>query len=367
MQLIDATKWFRPLRKNLGKKNCELGPEDIERICRTFLDFEETEESRIFAKEAFGVLEGDGGAAVEARGGAVGGAAGGVLRCVHRRGRGEAWGTRCTRWASGLGSGPHLDFNAFLAEAKDEMRGLGVRVTAKRRKLLRTALARRDEAAEPVVKRKHRGYVPADPIRGLFEGAAERQAAVRGVRAGSQAAGHGADSAHGGGGGSRDFCGARSCRTPMDAWYAPRSVKGRLRDQLQPVLLQARADAVAGGDRGGHSGGGEGDGGAAGRGWCPTWGRTGYAAAPWTTGGLAVRERPPRTAKLRVYVDTSVIGGCEDEEFRGPSRRLVERCMRGEVKTRGLGRHRGGDSGGLHHRSARCCGPSIRSIWRGSR
>ena len=39
VQLIDATKWFRPLRKNLGKKNCELGPEDIERICRTFLDF----------------------------------------------------------------------------------------------------------------------------------------------------------------------------------------------------------------------------------------------------------------------------------------------------------------------------------------
>ena len=25
VQLIDATKWFQPLRKNLGKKNCELG------------------------------------------------------------------------------------------------------------------------------------------------------------------------------------------------------------------------------------------------------------------------------------------------------------------------------------------------------
>ena len=29
VQLIDATKWFRPLRKNLGKKNCELGEEDL--------------------------------------------------------------------------------------------------------------------------------------------------------------------------------------------------------------------------------------------------------------------------------------------------------------------------------------------------
>ena len=54
VQLIDATKWFRPLRKNLGKKNCELGPEDIERVCKTFLDFEETEESKIFDNEAFG-------------------------------------------------------------------------------------------------------------------------------------------------------------------------------------------------------------------------------------------------------------------------------------------------------------------------
>jgi type I restriction enzyme M protein len=33
VQLIDATKWFRPLRKNMGKKNCELAPEDIQRIC----------------------------------------------------------------------------------------------------------------------------------------------------------------------------------------------------------------------------------------------------------------------------------------------------------------------------------------------
>ena len=54
VQLIDATKWFRPLRKNLGKKNCELGEEDIGRICTTFLAFEETEQSRIFDNAAFG-------------------------------------------------------------------------------------------------------------------------------------------------------------------------------------------------------------------------------------------------------------------------------------------------------------------------
>jgi type I restriction enzyme M protein len=54
VQLIDATQWFKPLRKNLGKKNCELADEDIQRICDTFLAFEETEQSRIFPNEALG-------------------------------------------------------------------------------------------------------------------------------------------------------------------------------------------------------------------------------------------------------------------------------------------------------------------------
>ena len=34
--------------------------------------------------------------------------------------------------------------------------------------------------------------------------------------------------------------------------------------------------------------------------------------------------------RLRIYTDTSVLGGCEDEEFRDPSRRLVETFERGE-------------------------------------
>lgn len=54
VQLIDASQWYKPLRKNLGKKNCELSPEDIQLICDTFLKFEETEQSKIFPNEAFG-------------------------------------------------------------------------------------------------------------------------------------------------------------------------------------------------------------------------------------------------------------------------------------------------------------------------
>jgi type I restriction enzyme M protein len=54
VQLIDATSWFRPLRKNLGKKNCELAGGDVERIVETFVRFEENEHSRIFDNAEFG-------------------------------------------------------------------------------------------------------------------------------------------------------------------------------------------------------------------------------------------------------------------------------------------------------------------------
>ncbi|NLB70270.1 MAG: SAM-dependent DNA methyltransferase [Lentisphaerae bacterium] len=54
VQLIDASGIFTPLRKNLGDKNCHLTTEQIDQITRMFLDFKETENSKIFPNEAFG-------------------------------------------------------------------------------------------------------------------------------------------------------------------------------------------------------------------------------------------------------------------------------------------------------------------------
>ena len=54
VQLIDTTTWYLPLRKNLGKKNCELSDEDIARVCDTFLNFKEGEQSKIFDNATFG-------------------------------------------------------------------------------------------------------------------------------------------------------------------------------------------------------------------------------------------------------------------------------------------------------------------------
>jgi type I restriction enzyme M protein len=54
VQLIDGTEWFKPLRKNLGKKNCKLTQEDVRRICDAFLNMEESEYSKVFPNAAFG-------------------------------------------------------------------------------------------------------------------------------------------------------------------------------------------------------------------------------------------------------------------------------------------------------------------------
>ena len=168
VQLIDATKWFRPLRKNLGKKNCELGPEDIKRICRTFLDFEETEESRIFDNEELGYWKVTVERPLRLKVDLSPERYAGFSEACRDAGE-EPLANAVERVAESLRPGPHFDFNVVLDALKADMSGRRAKLTAKRKKLLQTALAERDEAAEPVVRRVHRRGTVPDPIRGVFE------------------------------------------------------------------------------------------------------------------------------------------------------------------------------------------------------
>lgn len=54
IQLIDASSMKKSLRKNMGKKNCELSTEDKETIISLYSNFEENEYSKIFSNEDFG-------------------------------------------------------------------------------------------------------------------------------------------------------------------------------------------------------------------------------------------------------------------------------------------------------------------------
>ena len=115
VQLIDATEWYKTLRKNLGKKNCELSDEDISHICDTFLKFEETEQSKIFPNAAVGY-----------------------------------WKVTVERPLRLTGADPER------AYAPKEIKAL-------------KESAPRDETVPPVIRKIHKKGTAADPLRGLFE------------------------------------------------------------------------------------------------------------------------------------------------------------------------------------------------------
>ncbi|MCY3774207.1 MAG: class I SAM-dependent DNA methyltransferase [Gemmatimonadetes bacterium] len=121
VQLIDATKWFQPLRKNLGNKNCELGEDEITRICDTFSAFEETDESRIFDNAAFGY-----------------------------------WKVTMDRPLRIAGADPNRVYKA--AEIKDLKAGSGS-----------IPSGNRSEDGTPIIRKIHRKGTVPDPLRGLFE------------------------------------------------------------------------------------------------------------------------------------------------------------------------------------------------------
>lgn len=115
VQLIDATRWFKPLRKNLGKKNCELSEEDIQRIWNTFLKFEGSEQSKIFPNATFGYWK-------------------------------------------------------VTVERPLRLKGIDVTraYTPKEIKALKET-AERDESAPPVIRKVHKRGTEPDPLRGRFE------------------------------------------------------------------------------------------------------------------------------------------------------------------------------------------------------
>ena len=209
VQLIDATPWFKPLRKNLGKKNCELSEADITRICDTFLAFEETEQSKIFPNAAFGY-----------------------------------WKVTVERPLRLTGVDPDRAYAAKEIKALKET-------------------AERSESAPPVIKKIHKRGVEPNPLVGLFE------AIIKGKRCTVE---YEPDSDLRDteqvplleDGGVEAFLRREVLPYAADAWYQADTVKIGYEISFTPLLLQAEADADVGGDPRRHPGGGEGDGGAAG-------------------------------------------------------------------------------------------------------
>lgn len=168
VQLIDATSWSKPLRKNLGKKNCELSDEDVQHICDTFLGFKESEQSKLFPNAAFGywkvTVERPLRLSVSLDKGTLQ-----RFRLACKEAKEEAFGRLLDQIAAKLGGSTFSDFNEFRALVETLGETGGVKLTAKREKLLQVSLALRDEAAVPVIRKVHKaGKAVADPFHGRY-------------------------------------------------------------------------------------------------------------------------------------------------------------------------------------------------------
>ena len=168
VQLIDATAWFKPLRKNLGKKNCELSEADIQRIVDTFQAFEETEESKIFPNQAFGYLKVTVDRPLRL---AIHTDAEHLATLAEQAVKAGEAGLESVVEAVDevMGNGPHRDANQWLELAERVAKGQGQRWTAKKAKLLLSHLGERNEKAAPVIAKVLKpSKQAADPLRGFF-------------------------------------------------------------------------------------------------------------------------------------------------------------------------------------------------------
>lgn len=169
VQLIDATEWYVPLRRNLGKKNCEFSEEHIRAICDLVVNPVETEKSKIFPNEAFGywkvTVDRPLRLAVDLSLARLG-----RFERACAKAKEEPLANLARRVAETLGAGPHLDFNAFMDTCDIDADKHSVKFTAKRKKLLQGELCDTREDAAPVLKKIHKpGKTTPDPIHGLFE------------------------------------------------------------------------------------------------------------------------------------------------------------------------------------------------------
>jgi type I restriction enzyme M protein len=158
VQLIDATEWYGKLRKNLGKKNCQLTQADIERITHLFLNFEETEKSKIFDNQDFGYHK----IIVER-----------PLRLTF-----QVTPERMAQFKEVAAkklypvvdmlkdlfdSEPHKDFNNVKTVLEKALKTEGLKLTKNEMKLVYDTFTEKDETAEPVIKQKTNDEVIYEP------------------------------------------------------------------------------------------------------------------------------------------------------------------------------------------------------------
>ncbi|MBN2642096.1 MAG: SAM-dependent DNA methyltransferase [Victivallales bacterium] len=169
VQLIDATGWYQSLRKNMGKKNCELNENHIQAICNLITQPSNTEQSKIFTNEAFGyqkvIVERPLRLSVHLTEK--------ILRRFERlctEANEAALYSVVEAVADKIGEGPHLNYNSFLDAVESKAKEMAVKLPAKSMNFLKANIAVVDEMAEPIIKKIHKaGKAETNPLYGLYD------------------------------------------------------------------------------------------------------------------------------------------------------------------------------------------------------
>lgn len=164
VQLIDATSMKKPLRKNIGQKNCEISRSLREKIMELYLAFDKAEPkySKVFLNEEFGYYSVD------------------VARPLRLHVRlGEEDIASLKRADASLATlveqcisqkyhqGGSDDFTGFLERLKGIAQEKGIRFTKKMKTLLRVHLTEVSETAQPVIAKYSKGE--AEPLYGRYD------------------------------------------------------------------------------------------------------------------------------------------------------------------------------------------------------
>ena len=141
MQLIDATRGTSCCARTWARRTASWRTR-TSTGSTTFLAFEETEQSKIFPTPR-GYRRRRRAAVASDR--SPHGPQPGRFRATCAAADEEPLAHLVDRLAASLGPGPHTDYNTFLAQVEADAERHGVKLTAKRLKLLQTGLAQRDE------------------------------------------------------------------------------------------------------------------------------------------------------------------------------------------------------------------------------
>ncbi|MGQ7866192.1 type I restriction-modification system subunit M [Bacillus sp. WC2502] len=168
VQLINATSYKNPLRKNLGNKNCELTPELRKVISDILIKFEKNEVSMIYDNQEFGyhklTVERPLRLSINLTGENLE-----IIEKVCEEQNDLILAKIIKKLAERYNYTIVTDFNEFVLELNNIAKEIGEKLPAKRVNIIKNYIAQVDENAKKVIKKIHKpGKVEANPLYGLY-------------------------------------------------------------------------------------------------------------------------------------------------------------------------------------------------------